>query len=279
MKFIKNTYNKILDFIKRDLGIEYYLKEKEKIKNNISKHINSINKINKKLLIVTKEKNEILNNEVLELKNSLLKFQKSYDKNKLKILKCEKKYCFLLSDDNSSSILLMENDLKFILGLPSLVENEISDNIVKEKNNLLLKLKNSVNLNTDNTSIIKISGENSPLNIILSLLNGLKIDYAVLDIIFGGLIEINNKRLFIDGIDVAEFILDMNNKAVIIFYTGCDLNETTEEYNKLSELKKVYPDQIFIVDKDINDENRINTFINSFKSFYKIQGNINESIK
>ena len=274
----KIFFQKIKEFIKKDLGIEEIKKIRNDAKIDNFEHFNKILEINKRLIESTKNQTKILDDDIKytieELKKTLNNLEK---KKKFKIYKCDANYCFLLADDNPSSLLLMENDLKYILGLPSFVEEEIkNEKIICERENIISKISYLEKFNF-NYQIIKATGELAPFNLILSMLNGLKIDYAVLDIIFGGIIESNGKPLFLDGIDVAEYILENNNKAVIIFYTGCDLNEITEEYNKYKDLENKFRNRVFLVDKDINDENRIKIFLKSFNQFLKL--NFNEAFE
>jgi hypothetical protein len=267
----KNFFNKIKEFVKKDLGIEEIKKIKNNTKTNDIEIFDKILKMNEKILESTKNQTKILDDDIKctieELKKTLNNLEK---RKKFKIYKCDANYCFLLADDNPSSLLLMENDLKYILGLPSFVEEEIkSEKIIQERKNIISKIS-YLKKDNFNFKIIKASGDLAPFNLIFSLLNGLKIDYAILDIIFGGIIENNGKPLFLDGIDVAEYILNNNPRSIIVFYTGCDLNEITEEYNKFKDIENKYSNRVFLVDKDINDENRVKVFLNSFNQFLNL---------
>ena len=256
-------FDKIIDFIKKDLHVEE-LKNIFKKNNNYDKLL----KTTEKLINTTKNEIYDINQLEIELKREFL----SEALDNFDTIKCSGKhqFCFLFADDNQNSIKLMKNDLNYIFKKPSLITNEIFDEkIIKIRDQLFKKIKNI------DFELILAQGDYAPYSIIKSIKN-IKIDYAMLDIIFGGIILYKDKTYIFDGIDIAECILKNNPKAIILFYTGCNLSENSEEYNKIQKLSQNYPDQIFITDKDINDEARIKKIIKSFEQFLKIN-NINNN--
>ncbi len=250
---------KILNFIKKDLQINEI---KKLFKKNKEQNYNKLLNTTQKLIDTTKSEIKEIDELSFELKkellkNALQKYEKlNYSKNH--------KYYFLLADDNSNSIKLMLNDLNYIFKKPSLITNEIhNEKIIQKRDKLYEKIKN-----LDFETIIA-QGDTAPYSIIKSLDN-IKIDYAILDIIFGGVLVYKNRTYIFDGIDIAECILKNNPNAVILFYTGCNLSENSEEYNKIQKLSQTFNNQIFITDKDINDETRIKKIIESLEYFVKI---------
>jgi len=139
----------------------------------------------------------------------------------------------LIMDDHYGSLKLLENDLKELL-----------------KNH------------KKNFYIFKLSTEYAPFYL-LKFINifkkyNIKFSLTVLDIIYGGIEIKNNKKIILDGIDIAQKLIEEDlyqGIPNIVFYTGCDLNMNSEEYEKINKLKENF--NIHISDKDIIDENRL----------------------
>jgi len=174
----------------------------------------------------------------------------------------------LLADDNFGSLNMMEQDIKLITQGISIVQ--VSDKILK-------RIDKIIQLNT-NFKVEKLAGEMVPFEIKqTSLVNKEeieKIDIAVLDIVFGGISFDNGETQILDGIDIAKIICEINKKCIIVFYTGCNLSSATEEYNKIQDLmssKCKGQKRIFFVDKDIDDDKRINTITDAFYSLLNIE--------
>ena len=258
--------NKLYNFFKK-ITDDLQINEFKKLFKSNNESYDKIIKTTKELLDKTQEEYIDLSNLDYFLRDEIIK-ELDDEKYHKKDYKCpENGYCFLLADDNRNSVKLMNNDLKYIFKQPSLIENEINNEDLIEKRNAL-----SEELKNIKYSIIEADGDYAPFNLVKSIKSGLNIDFALLDVIFGGMIIHNNKTYILDGIDLAECILYNNQNAVIVFYTGCNVSQNSDEYNKIQKLVNKYPDQIFITDKDINDEARVEKILLSLKKFLNIKG-------
>jgi len=162
----------------------------------------------------------------------------------------------LISDDHPGALFQMKSDIKAVLEKKYEFFN-IDDKIKEKIENLNFSI---------NTDLIQIGSELAPYKIIDLIENqNLIIDFAILDIVFGGVVLKDNKSFFYDGIDIAKSILKKNNKAIILFYSGCTLNDKTEEAIKLKNMLNDYADNLFFTDKDLNDNVRLDSIINSLE--------------
>jgi len=174
----------------------------------------------------------------------------------------------IYSDDHPGSIRIIKHDIDVILK-----KNFNFYDINEELKNKILEL----NLSYDIFNICIYESEFAPYYLINDLKNHEKINLtiAILDIIFGGVaLDKDNNFLFLDGIDVAKEILNKNPYSIIIFYTGCDLNVHSTEYQKIDNLLKEFPDNILITDKDIDDNKRIEVLYKGFKKFKERFNNV-----
>jgi len=162
----------------------------------------------------------------------------------------------LIADDHPGSIRLMKNDIETILKDPTF--NFDINNITRQRIHKFVDIYGDIS----KYNIIKIGTNYAPYIFQKTCEKYLlQIDLAVLDIIYGGIVSKNDKKYTQDGIDMAEYILNKNNKSVIIFYTGCDIEEASQEYNRITKLQFSFPGRVLITDKDIDDNKRINIII------------------
>ena len=132
----------------------------------------------------------------------------------------EKKFNILILDDNPGAVELINFEIDVILKKKKIVSTMTSK--TRLKNTEIIKdLIESNNIDID---IQKISG-----NYALFKLDKLfekespRIDYAIIDIVFGGIIIKDNNKYILNGIDIAKKIKEINPKVNIILFTGCDL--------------------------------------------------------
>jgi len=238
----------------------------------INKNIENIDSIKEK---VESLKDSIFKRKLKEIHNinkieTTFENQKNIPNMKDFYKDCDLKSQFNLiySDDHPGSIRIMKHDIDVILK-KKFYFYDINDEL---KNKIL-----DLNLSYDIFNICIYESEFAPYYLINDLKKYEKINYtiAILDIIFGGVtLDKDNNFLFLDGIDVAKEILNKNSNSIIIFYTGCDLNMHSTEYQKLDSLLKKFPDNILVTDKDIDDNKRIEVLYKGFKKFKERLNNV-----
>jgi len=119
-------------------------------------------------------------------------------------------------------------------------------------NRLITKLNN---LNTQDYNIISITGLMSAFTLFEAIDRGLKVDYAILDILIGGQNKYNGKSIILDGIDVANKIIETNPKAKYYFYSGCSLVDESDESIKYRNIfNSNIKDKVITKDKDFNNK-------------------------
>jgi hypothetical protein len=254
-KFFTNKFKKIIQCLKNN-----FKEELKKLEENQNKDFNNkIDNFNKKIEEIYENKVlKELNDSKRELKNLREKAKKRYEIIKdIKIPEIDKnKFIVFYSDDHPGALFQMYNDLRVII--------EKRTHIVEISEELEKNIKNQ-NICNQCFQLIPFKKEYAPYEMEYFIEKGIVPDIAVLDIIFGGLILEDNQFIIKDGIDIGELILKKNPKAVIIFYTGCELPEYSNEAIKLKKLLNEFPENVFVVDKDINDQHRIETFYKAFK--------------
>ena len=98
----------------------------------------------------------------------------------------------------------------------------------------------SITFNINNYNITSFTGSKCGFEVLKTLDNlpkGTKIDYAVLDIVLGGIvIDENEMFVSVDGLDVTRRMLDIFDDHInILISTGCSMKDSKEEY-KLNNL-------------------------------------------
>ena len=265
---IKNFLKKIKqDFIKELQSLEQRQNE------NFNKKIDNF----KESIEQLEEANEMYK-EILESQKNLIKLKEKI-KTKQKIINETKipeidpeKFILFYSDDHPGALFQMFNDIRVVLEKRTHIA-DIEDDLIEEINKF--------ELNLDFFNIISFKTDEAPFQIEYFLEKNIIPDIAILDIIFGGIILRNQEIVTIDGIDIAEEIFKKNPKAVILFYTGCNLSEYSKEGEKLKKLleNEKFKDKIFVVDKDINDNNRLQEFIKAFRKLIELNPEKYEKLK
>jgi len=137
----------------------------------------------------------------------------------------------LIADDNQGALALLEIDLDMLMGTSKIA----SDNkIIKKEVIELIRTIEKENISLD---FLKVGGDFAPYSIYKKLEDdsNFRVDFAVIDIIFGGIVYKDNSPIKIDGIDLAAYILDKNPEAVIILFTGSSLSKNSLEYQKIHQ--------------------------------------------
>jgi len=254
-KKIKNQFNYLIKDFKEEL---------RKIEENQNKEINKkIDKFNKDLEFIYEKKilKELKDSqeELKELKERVKKIEDI--EKKIQIPKIDKdKYILFYSDDHPGALFQIYNDIRVIL--------EKRTHIVDIDSKLEEKIKNFP-LQFNHFNLIPFKTEEAPYYINYFLKKGIIPDAAILDIVYGGIILEDNKFKNLDGIDIGKTILEKNPKSIVTLYTSCSLNIYTYEGRKLNEILNKFKDRILFVDKDINDQHRIEIFYNMFEKLLK----------
>jgi len=182
--------------------------------------------------------------------------------------KNEDDFHIILADDNQGALALLEIDLEIILG-QSRIETlsdeltEVLDDFDKELLGAGIKFE-----------VQKVGGDYAPYSIYRKIENypNYRIDFAIIDIIFGGLVYRNDKPLRVDGIALAKYLHEVNPNTKIILFTGSDLSKTSKEYK---DIVRYFGESFLktnVVFKNPNFESRIFQFVEIFKkSFYTFQ--------
>jgi hypothetical protein len=105
----------------------------------------------------------------------------------------------------------------------------IEDRFSKGFANRVKRFAESFDIN--NYNILQFTGEFCGYEVIQSVTeSNSNIDFAILDIILGGVvINEEDKFTIIDGIDVGKFLIDQYPPVRIMFHTGCSMNNSKEE--------------------------------------------------
>ena len=272
-----NFFKKISSKIKNLFKL--LIKDFKNFESNLEAQLNSINesihftdfdKYNKKIKNLRSEKFDDSIDSIFEDENLLNELKSKFKKiNELNYVKIEflnidpQKPTLLLADDHPGALYQINEDVKTILDkkidIPS---QDLNDDIKKR----ILNYK----LNYLDFNIITFKTEYAPY-LIKKICDQVRIDLAVLDIIFGGtVINNDNDILMMDGIDVAENLIKKHDSK-ILFYSGCTLNSTTSEAQKLNSLinNKNKNNNIYITDKDLDDNIRLSNMLDFFESFYR----------
>jgi len=267
-----NFFKKIMDGFNN--LIKDFKEELRKIEENQNKEINEkIDKFHehletiyeKKLLKELKESQE----ELQALKDKVKKIEDI--EKKIQLPKIDNnKYILFYSDDHPGALFQIYNDIRVIL--------EKRTHIVDIEPELEEKIKN-FSLRFDHFNLIPFKTDEAPFYMKYFLEKGIIPDAAILDIIYSGIVLENNEFKTLDGIDIAKIILEKNPKSVVTLYTSCSLNIYSHEAKKLNKILNEFKDRILFVDKDINDQPRIEIFFNMFEKLLKYNPEKFEKLK
>ncbi len=167
----------------------------------------------------------------------------------------------IISDDNQGALALLEIDLEIILGQSKL------DNLSDELMDVIYKMDQKILKQDLHFEIQKVGGNYAPYSIYrkVELDSDYRVDLAIIDIIFGGLVYKNDKPLRIDGIALARYLKEKNPNIEVVLFTGSDLEKTSKEYKDIVRYFGLDFLKTNVVYKNPNFEKRIFNFITLFK--------------
>lgn len=97
---------------------------------------------------------------------------------------------------------------------------EIVESLIDE---MFLLSKQDRLFNIESLNILKFSGKMAGFNVVelLNRFKDIEIEFALLDIVLGGKKMVGDKRLMLDGVDVALKIFETSPDCKILFFSGC----------------------------------------------------------
>lgn len=180
--------------------------------------------------------------------------------------------------NNKPNILIMDDNLE--AGEVTVLDFKQIDDIAKkirEGNIKLLSKKQQEFIETlpnkilceltkfklDDYNIILATGTMAAFSVLEAVDNGLRVDYAVLDILIGGYNVYKGKQYMPDGIDVVKHLKQNNPNIRYYFYSGCSLSLDSDETHKFH---KITGDDLrhYTIDKDKNLFNKKQKIISLF---------------
>lgn len=174
----------------------------------------------------------------------------------IKIPKNDKKNIIIM-DDNDIAGDITKTDIESIGSMAKFIANHGDIETINKRYKLLLEniddetLTNLSKLNLDDFNIILVTGKMAGYTLISALDRGLTVDYAILDIILGGSGVYRGKTTIVDGIDVAKEIISRNQKAHVMFYTGCSFEKGQVEWRRVSLLTDNIEDMVLHKNHDL----------------------------
>jgi len=159
-------------------------------------------------------------------------------------------------NSSKKTILLIDDNL----GILSFLEDDVNE------------IFNKYNMKKEDFNIIKITGRDAPIHIktLLRLNKEFKVDYAIIDLTFGGIIKTTNGNIKLNGVDVYCDLHNKNKEVKFVFFTGNTLNPYIKSNQKMIEtFNKCNKDDImnYIINKnEFDEESRIDEF---YKRLFK----------
>jgi CheY-like chemotaxis protein len=209
------------------------------------------------------------------------------------ITKKEKKHCIktfdipedrlniLVMDDSEGNADITIEDLQELIELSVALRNGI-ESLNQEDKDFISTLSNyqMTNLHTLSLfkpNIIKATGDMAAFEVLHSLRSSkCIIHFAILDIIIGGMNQIDGKTKILDGIDVAKEIMDRGG--IALFYSGCSIDADSSESKKTRQL--LHKDiQNMIIEKTSSFEDKKKIILKSLNFFMysNLKGSITEN--
>lgn len=209
----------------------------EKIKSFFSKKDNE-----------KQEKEEALK-ELVSLRNSMYFNLKKWDEIPIFNCKTKNKKRLLIMDDYDAVTKIIREDLDTIFYRK--YDAALSKSTIE--------LIDSLTLTRDEIEICEVSTGIAPYIVYKSCLEELDnccFDFAILDIIFGDYVLKEDKKFYLDGIDIAKFLLDKNPNIKEVFFTGCFMDSTfnSEKDKIINRLGEDYYKNNIIEKTDSKDE-------------------------
>lgn len=164
----------------------------------------------------------------------------------------------LILDDNVEAGKVTVLDLEIINSIALKIRENGLNNLSKKQKEFIEKLPNRhldtlMKFDLDNYNVILSTGIQSAFSVFEAIDNGLKVDYAILDILIGGHNKYKDKTRILDGIDVAKKILESNPRVKYKFYSGCSLVDDSDESIKFKNtIGGNLTKKVIIKDKNLN---------------------------
>jgi CheY-like chemotaxis protein len=187
----------------------------------------------------------------------------------------------LVMDDSEDNADITIEDLQELIELSAALRNGI-ESLNQADKDFISTLSNSqmTNLHTlslFNPNIIKATGDMAAFEVLYSLRSCKSIiHFAILDIIIGGMNQIDGKTKILDGIDVAKEIMERGGTA--LFYSGCSVDIDSSESKKTRQL--LHEDiQNMIIEKTSSFEDKKKIILKSLNFFMhsNLKGCLNEN--
>jgi len=138
----------------------------------------------------------------------------------------------ILLDDNSGSLIFLRSDFDYIARVQQDLKNDKINKIDEEFIELLKKeeiYEEFLKIPFEFFDIVSAEGELGAFTIKKYLEQDGQCDFAILDIILGGVQIENGHIVSLNGIDVADLIWKKFPECKIKFFSGCVLNKKSEE--------------------------------------------------
>jgi hypothetical protein len=212
----------------------------------------------KKLLSGSGKEKKSENEPILYKKASDLGKETEYEKIPKLEIPTNNKPNILVLDDNEQAGNLTLLDIKMLDSISKKIRksglNELSNKqqtFVEQLPNRLFEVLSKIDF--DDYNIIIATGTMAAFSIFEALDDGLKVDYAILDILIGGHNLYKGKQEILDGIDVAKKLYEVNPNIKYYFYSGCSLSDESDETMKCQNLlDKNIKDCLITKDKNLD---------------------------
>jgi len=136
----------------------------------------------------------------------------------------------LIADDNGEVAKVVKSSIEAIL------TKKFSSKISIET----IMMVDKINISPNDIEIITLTDELAPYRIIKTCTLDTcfcKLDYAVVDILFGSFVVKDGKKIYYDGIDVVHFLHKINPNIRTCLFTGCSVgSEFSKEREKIITL-------------------------------------------
>ena len=136
----------------------------------------------------------------------------------------------LIADDNGEVARVVKSTIE------SMLNKKFSSKISFET----ISMVDKISLAPKDLDVIAVTDELAPYRIIKSCKIDecfCKLDYAVVDIMFGTFVIKDEKKIYYDGIDVVHFLHQINPNIKTCLFTGCSVgSEFSKEREKIIEL-------------------------------------------
>ena len=158
-------------------------------------------------------------------------------------------------DTNKKTILIMDD------------REEIISSVLDD----LAALDNTNNFFLEDYNILTVSSKMAGFSVldIIEKAPKIEINFALLDVILGGIKNIDGKRKMVDGVDVALAIWEKFPNADILFFSGCIIETNDDPFSFKNKFDKYTDDDMnnYLMPKDITFEQELTKLSNFFNGF------------